>query len=195
MIHYDAAQQYSDDLIDQVDDMTVIVKCNALDDSGPGCANHIIEQAEPSAHPVVGHTTYGGENINDNVGWPDCFETYYPSGPSSAITAPWECYYHQTNTMDWDLDLHWEHSPNAVQCSHPLEFGYNDGSPFDKSIHLIQCASMPDYPGDPVDCDWTIKDDDTHANDLLFAELEPNEVWIDGELVGHYEYIVDLQDY
>jgi hypothetical protein len=77
MIHFDAAQQYNDHMIDQVDDMTIVVKCNAMLNSGPGCSDHNSDQAEPLAHPVVGHTTYGGEEIDTNVGWENCYRPYY----------------------------------------------------------------------------------------------------------------------
>lgn len=132
MIHFDAAQEYSDDLIDQVDDMTILVKCNALKTSGPGCANHIKDEAKLEAsHPRVGHTTYSGYNIDTNVGWPDCYtdQTYSYQSLNDDGTTP--CTYYQQST--YDLSSHQTQS-GMHYCSHALELAGTTS----KDLYLVE---------------------------------------------------------
>jgi hypothetical protein len=132
MIHFDAAQEYSDDLIDQVDDMTILVKCNALKTSGPGCANHIADEAKLEAsHPTVGHTSYSGYWIRSYVGWDNCYtdQSYSYQTYNDDWTMP--CTYHQQSTYD----LSTEYSQSGMHyCSHPLEFG----GYYYKYIYLVE---------------------------------------------------------
>jgi hypothetical protein len=53
MIHFDSANEYSDDMTNQADDMLISVRCNTKQESGPGCSNYTAKDVREPVNALL----------------------------------------------------------------------------------------------------------------------------------------------